>query len=537
MKLVGPDFLAAFGGRFINSHPALLPSFPGMHGVRDALGYGVKVTGCTIFLVDAGVDAGPVIAQAVRAGAATTTTRRPARADQGGRAGAAGGDRRPDGPRGLVRPGQESEVRRVITASAAGEPGSGEPDGTAGRRATGCRSAGRWSACTTRPAWPSWPAACTTPGVEIVSTGSTAAAIAAAGLPVTRVEDLTGFPECLDGRVKTLHPAVHAGLLADVGLPGHRRAARRARRRNRSSCSSPTSTRSRPRSPRGAGPADCVEQIDIGGPAMVRAAAKNHANVAVITEPAQYADGPGGGAARRVHGRAAPPPGRAGVRPHRRLRRGGGVLVRRRVRARRDRVRDGLAGRDRRALVAPQRAALRGEPAPAGRPLPAGRRRERRRRRRRRRAAARQGDVVQQLRGRRGGPAGRLRLHRAVRGGHQALQPVRHRGRRGRGRGAPQGARLRPGVRVRRGDRGERRRDGRAGQPDRRDLHRGAGRPGLRARARGDPHRPARTCGCCAARRRPPAERPASGARSTAACWSSPRTGWTRRATTRPAGS
>ncbi len=63
MKLVGPDFLAAFGGRFINSHPALLPSFPGMHGVRDALGYGVKVTGCTIFLVDAGVDAGPVIAQ------------------------------------------------------------------------------------------------------------------------------------------------------------------------------------------------------------------------------------------------------------------------------------------------------------------------------------------------------------------------------------------------------------------------------------------------------------------------------------------
>jgi phosphoribosylglycinamide formyltransferase 1 len=63
MKLVGPDFLAAFGGRFINSHPALLPSFPGMHGVRDALRYGVKMTGCTIFLVDAGVDDGPVIAQ------------------------------------------------------------------------------------------------------------------------------------------------------------------------------------------------------------------------------------------------------------------------------------------------------------------------------------------------------------------------------------------------------------------------------------------------------------------------------------------
>jgi phosphoribosylglycinamide formyltransferase-1 len=63
MKLAGPGFLAAFGGRFINSHPALLPSFPGMHGVRDALRYGVKVTGCTIFMVDAGVDDGPVIAQ------------------------------------------------------------------------------------------------------------------------------------------------------------------------------------------------------------------------------------------------------------------------------------------------------------------------------------------------------------------------------------------------------------------------------------------------------------------------------------------
>jgi phosphoribosylglycinamide formyltransferase-1 len=64
MKLVGRAFLARFGGRCLNTHPALLPSFPGMHGVRDALGYGVKVTGCTVFLVDEGVDAGPVLAQA-----------------------------------------------------------------------------------------------------------------------------------------------------------------------------------------------------------------------------------------------------------------------------------------------------------------------------------------------------------------------------------------------------------------------------------------------------------------------------------------
>lgn len=63
MKLVGREFLAAFGGRFINTHPALLPAFPGMHGVRDALEYGVKVTGCTVFMVDEGTDTGPVIDQ------------------------------------------------------------------------------------------------------------------------------------------------------------------------------------------------------------------------------------------------------------------------------------------------------------------------------------------------------------------------------------------------------------------------------------------------------------------------------------------
>jgi len=64
MKLVGQEFLARFAGRFINTHPSLLPAFAGMHGVADALAYGVKVTGCTVFLVDAGTDTGPVIAQA-----------------------------------------------------------------------------------------------------------------------------------------------------------------------------------------------------------------------------------------------------------------------------------------------------------------------------------------------------------------------------------------------------------------------------------------------------------------------------------------
>ncbi|MDG4774800.1 bifunctional phosphoribosylaminoimidazolecarboxamide formyltransferase/IMP cyclohydrolase [Solwaraspora sp. WMMD792] len=124
-------------------------------------------------------------------------------------------------------------------------------------------------------------------GVEIVSTGSTATTIAAADVPVVRVEDVTGFPECLDGRVKTLHPHVHAGLLADLRSADHTTQLAEL----------------------GVAPFDllvsnlypfqqtvasgadldgCVEQIDIGGPAMVRAAAKNHASVAVVTSVSAY---------------------------------------------------------------------------------------------------------------------------------------------------------------------------------------------------------------------------------------------------------
>ncbi|MFD4654843.1 phosphoribosylglycinamide formyltransferase [Kitasatospora sp. NPDC058444] len=65
MKILGPEFITAFAGRIVNTHPALLPSFPGAHGVTDALAYGVKVTGCTVHLVDSGVDTGPIIAQGV----------------------------------------------------------------------------------------------------------------------------------------------------------------------------------------------------------------------------------------------------------------------------------------------------------------------------------------------------------------------------------------------------------------------------------------------------------------------------------------
>jgi phosphoribosylaminoimidazolecarboxamide formyltransferase / IMP cyclohydrolase len=124
-------------------------------------------------------------------------------------------------------------------------------------------------------------------GVQLVSTGSTAARIAAAGVAVTKVEDLTGFPECLDGRVKTLHPKVHAGLLADVRQPTHVEQLAEMRVEPFDLLVSNlypfTETVSS-----GATPDECIEQIDIGGPSMVRGAAKNHANVAVVVSPARY---------------------------------------------------------------------------------------------------------------------------------------------------------------------------------------------------------------------------------------------------------
>jgi phosphoribosylaminoimidazolecarboxamide formyltransferase/IMP cyclohydrolase len=124
-------------------------------------------------------------------------------------------------------------------------------------------------------------------GVSLVSTGSTAKRIAAAGVPVTPVEEVTGFPECLDGRVKTLHPRVHAGILADQRLESHREQLGELGVEpfelvvvNLYPFEQTVAS--------GASPDECVEQIDIGGPSMVRAAAKNHPSVAVVVNPERY---------------------------------------------------------------------------------------------------------------------------------------------------------------------------------------------------------------------------------------------------------
>src|SRR5438876_6417228 len=124
-------------------------------------------------------------------------------------------------------------------------------------------------------------------GVELVSTGGTAKAIAAAGLPVKDVSDLTGFPEMMDGRVKTLHPKVHGGLLAIRDNKEHADAMK-------AHGVAPIDLLVVNLYPfeetvdKGAAFEDCIENIDIGGPAMIRAAAKNHDDVAVVVEAQDY---------------------------------------------------------------------------------------------------------------------------------------------------------------------------------------------------------------------------------------------------------
>ena len=285
MRIVGPRVLAAFPGRILNTHPSLLPAFPGAHAVRDALAHGVEVTGATVHLVDETLDGGPIVPRR-RSRSWPTTTRtwlheriravehrllpRAAALLLAGR-GLAPDGRRVDARRCAGRRARPAPRRALLSVS----DKTGLVELRAGPR--------RWSASSSsRPAAP--PARCATPG-----------------LPVTDVAAVTGFPEMLDGRVKTLHPRVHAGILADRRRPEHRAA------RSSPPAIAPfelvvvnlypfAAAAERP----GITFDELIEEIDIGGPSMVRAAAKNHASVAIVTSPARYAavldalDGQGG---------------------------------------------------------------------------------------------------------------------------------------------------------------------------------------------------------------------------------------------------
>ena len=157
-------------------------------------------------------------------------------------------------------------------------------------------------------------------GIELVSTGGTAKALADAGLKVLDVSELTGFPEMMDGRVKTLHPKVHGGLLAIRDNDEHA-AAMHAHGIRPIDLLVVNLYPFEATVAKGADFDDCIENIDIGGPAMIRAAAKNHADVAVVVDPSDYAAvlAELDAARRRDHAGAAPQARRQGLCAHRRL--------------------------------------------------------------------------------------------------------------------------------------------------------------------------------------------------------------------------
>jgi phosphoribosylaminoimidazolecarboxamide formyltransferase / IMP cyclohydrolase len=272
MRIVGPAVLGAYAGRILNTHPSLLPAFPGAHAVSDALAHGAAVTGCTVHLVDATLDGGPIVAQ---------------------EAVAILPDDDADALQARIRVVEHRLLPRAVGLLFAGTISVADD----GRRV-------RIDLATADAALPAPHRALLSVsdkagladlgrglvarGFELVSTGGTARALREAGLPVTDVAAVTGFPEMLDGRVKTLHPRVHAGLLADRRLPEHRRQLLAA-------AIAPfelvvvnlypfAAALERP----GITVDELIEEIDIGGPSMVRAAAKNHANIAIVVSPARY---------------------------------------------------------------------------------------------------------------------------------------------------------------------------------------------------------------------------------------------------------
>ncbi|HET9346497.1 MAG TPA: phosphoribosylglycinamide formyltransferase, partial [Candidatus Limnocylindrales bacterium] len=270
MRIAGPAVLAAFRGRILNSHPSLLPAFPGAHAVRDALAHGAKVTGATVHLVDETLDGGPIVAQEAVAIL-------------------------PDDDEGRLHERIKAVEHRLLPRAVAMLlAGAIAVDGRQVRvdvnRADAELPTPRRAllSVSDKAGLADLGRGLVDEGFELVSTGGTARALREAGLPVTDVAAVTGFPEMLDGRVKTLHPRVHGGILADRRLASHREQLIGA-------AIAPFELVVVNLYPFGAAVErpgvsldELIEEIDIGGPSMVRAAAKNHANVAVVTSPERY---------------------------------------------------------------------------------------------------------------------------------------------------------------------------------------------------------------------------------------------------------
>ena len=294
MRIVGPTILRAFRGRVMNIHPALLPAFPGKEGQRQALEQGVKVSGCTVHFVDGGMDSGPIILQRVVV------------VGEGDTAGDLADRILAEEHRAYPQAIQlyaEGRLRIVDDRHVEVLPDPDRPMSSprgGGSDPLPARAVRRRALLSVydKTGLVGFARGLVDAGFDLVSSGGTARVIAEAGLPVTAVEDVTGFPEMLDGRVKTLHPAIHGGILARRDVPDHlpQIAAHGIlpidlvcvnlypfqATVNRLAGGEP----GLPTAPEAF--AEAIENIDIGGPALIRAAAKNHDAVAVVTDPSQY---------------------------------------------------------------------------------------------------------------------------------------------------------------------------------------------------------------------------------------------------------
>ena len=265
MRILSGDFVRQFPNRIMNIHPSLLPSFPGAHAHRDVLAYGAKISGCTVHFVDEGTDSGPIILQAaVEVREDDTEETLAARVlEQEHKIYPRAiklfidGRLTIDGRKVRIGGGNMKIKRALISVS---------------NKLGVVELAKKLSKC----------------GVEIISTGGTMKAIRAAGVPVTYVSDLTGFPEIMNGRVKTLNPKIHGGILAVRDNPEHVQQMEQNGIEPidlvvvnlypfKKTVAKPNVTLE-----------DAIENIDIGGPAMIRAAAKNFKFVTVVTNPDRY---------------------------------------------------------------------------------------------------------------------------------------------------------------------------------------------------------------------------------------------------------
>ena len=265
MRILSANFVKHFEGRLINIHPSLLPAFPGAHAHRDVLAYGAKISGCTVHFVDEGTDSGPIILQAaVEVREDDTEETLAARVLE---------QEHIIFPRAikLFLDGQLKIVGRRV------EIGGGK-----------MKIKRALISVSNKLGVVELAKSLSKSGVEIISTGGTGKAIRAAGIPVTYVSDLTGFPEIMNGRVKTLNPKIHGGILAVRDNPEH---VRQMEEHGivpidlvvvnlypfKKTVAKPNVTLD-----------DAIENIDIGGPTMIRAAAKNFKFVTVVTNPERY---------------------------------------------------------------------------------------------------------------------------------------------------------------------------------------------------------------------------------------------------------